>query len=1112
MSDPQKLYPFRLTLMGRESAVADGAAVLPAFCGGGFTVRVDFSNPDGGRRHGYAGGLHYTRRYRKGARWDFGDGTVADGPSATHAYSRPGRYTVRARLYDRDGTLTEAGYAVKLIVREPLPNLVRVLPGFTPPAAIPAGGAALAGRLLATVSDGGAAPAVVPSVARTGCPSWFELPAAPGATLLPHHCFMRDAGGAAEVRLEPVERYEPDYVRVYGRYTTERQSGRLVPELWADLPLPPLPIPDPDAPVANADDPAARYGDIYTSVPVSTGPRPDDAVEMGAAATLDVIFKCDCTTGGTPLRLHFDLDREAVPRFRTDEAPSFVNTAPAGIAVDVVQNDPDRIRFAASRDGALHSVRRGGEGEMDCDAVLAGGAALGYAGQLYIMPTVYYDPQSFKDGAVAVSPPCYHPKETEWNVTVSPYQGEDPDGFAPEDNSPCAMASDGGFRGWYALARTCYGRVFDQVFTMSDTNGSRPLRLRLRPADIDAIVVPRETLLHQDPRALYDAYCVHPSLAGADNLRAALEGLGKADLDYVLTRAVRFFDDNADFRRCHLSALRDLLVSMGEETAADALEADSIRDLRDLVRILTMNHSQLVGHCVERTLSEEGEELLVDDILYTDADGLVVLVERDGRTLMPARPSRVRVTDRFTGESTPRTLLGVPKACYIARMPQSTAQEALERVEAAYRLGDITPSWGWGLLLPERFDTAPSGSGVRERLISSYYRFNVETTRSQQVFEGAFLDPSSISGAMNLPSAWDATREYGLVHALLLKTLYGNAGVSRAEGDSWMLTEGMPTPTASPCRIREDLHLDSLEFVDETSRGLRFSLTRRKGGADLGEAPDFATSTILRLWAEKVGTRILTAAEVSAMGGETVAFKPTPCSEGAEPALSEALHAAGLRVSTEETIDDAVALGVPTMLSCAFRFEDGRVVHESVAERLPEHTLYPTTGNAAEGGAALEVVLAGGKAYRPVRIVGEMAAEMDGVQTRYTFTKLFYEEADSLDEAVARSVPDGEPERVTTSQVSKGTRFVRCYRELATALHTMAADIDPDTGDILLYAGRIGRYAAGLDSWDAAGDGSDPNAPGNAVLTWDDPQSWGGETSAWDPRGVKWSAVEAAKG
>ena len=64
----------------------------------------------------------WKQRYKNNIRWDFGDGTIVNAPSATHYYKFPGKYKVSCILYQIDGTPVENSVTYNIVVREALPS------------------------------------------------------------------------------------------------------------------------------------------------------------------------------------------------------------------------------------------------------------------------------------------------------------------------------------------------------------------------------------------------------------------------------------------------------------------------------------------------------------------------------------------------------------------------------------------------------------------------------------------------------------------------------------------------------------------------------------------------------------------------------------------------------------------------------------------------------------------------------------------------------------------------------------------------------------------------------------------------------------------------------
>jgi hypothetical protein len=89
-----------------------------------------------------------------------------------------------------------------------------------------------------------------------------------------------------------------------------------------------------------------------------------------------------------------------------------------------------------------------------------------------------------------------------------------------------------------------------------------------------------------------------------DNVRDMFRAiLGGGFLNYIMTRSNNFLDDNVNIKTCHLSKLIAMLKMMGEEvTEFEKGSFEGINELRDFVRLLSINHAELVGHVVNSNL------------------------------------------------------------------------------------------------------------------------------------------------------------------------------------------------------------------------------------------------------------------------------------------------------------------------------------------------------------------------------------------------------------------------------------------------------------------------------------------------------------------------------
>jgi len=79
--------------------------------------------------------------------------------------------------------------------------------------------------------------------------------------------------------------------------------------------------------------------------------------------------------------------------------------------------------------------------------------------------------------------------------------------------------------------------------------------------------------------------------------------LGNGFLNDILTSSDNFLDNTSNVKRCYLSNLISTLQMMGEDvTLFEKGAFEGINDLKNFVRFLSMNHTELIGHKVNKEL------------------------------------------------------------------------------------------------------------------------------------------------------------------------------------------------------------------------------------------------------------------------------------------------------------------------------------------------------------------------------------------------------------------------------------------------------------------------------------------------------------------------------
>ena len=154
----------------------------------------------------------------------------------------------------------------------------------------------------------------------------------------------------------------------------------------------------------------------------------------------------------------------------------------------------------------------------------------------------------------------------------------------------------------------------------------------------------------------------HPMWHEKNNIRDLFKAtLGNDNyLTRILTTSENFLDDTANVKRCFLSNLISTLQMMGEDvTLYESGSFEGINDLRDFVRLLSMNHTELIGHVVNDDFDirvrndikgkNVGEELRITDLLHINLNGKIDKV--NDRSIIFDEGVDIIVHDRYTHDT-----------------------------------------------------------------------------------------------------------------------------------------------------------------------------------------------------------------------------------------------------------------------------------------------------------------------------------------------------------------------------------------------------------------------------------------------------------------------------
>lgn len=709
---------------------------------------------------------------------------MEEGFSASHVYKQPGVYTISCRLMDIDRNSYENVYKVDVVVLEAIPTILRFaetseqvvnkVSKITKVASIEALQAASVGVNLNIV------PTRTFDKDETKEKHYREVE----STISEHYwAFYENTGVCPAFSFNPVEKYTPEYQEIFGKFSYDLATGKRVVELKSvlgdvtpDDKLLSVNLVDPEASIPESGKP---YNNIQARIQrvFSKDDIPDDYYLLGRRAFVDIYYKSDVESEQDKLFISYDFESQK-PYNEVTSVANYVNNTPLGLKVKVEQNTATP-EYALSLNGFLHDP----DADTKMDSTLAHSFFDGLEANIYHIPHIRYTGEDFgvDDENFSCTPFYYLPKDVESVVRYTP-TGKNTTPF-PYENTPDGVT-------WYnrhifAVSDFLHFNTSSGCTIMGDKDEEGAVR------SMEDYPVPHEIYHREDSERIINALTPHRAFGNAPNVREAFRVLFNNDewLDKSLTKVLGFFDDTVDVDKCHVDYLVSILHSMNENTDVYSDECfNAVNEIRDFARIASMNHSMLVGHEVSESpdISFNGEtggknignEIYASDVLFTDEQGYVAAFNRDGKfyRVFPRVP--LVVYDKGTRKSFTVNFHNITSPIYYDGVQYIFDDEYGTRNTTPYKMSDYSTSWGWNLLLPDRYYL----EGSHDTLIDPYYRFFLYNPATESTRIGNYLEAETITDEVADPVRWDA--DWGTMYKMFHKLIVEHGLFIDDKGDS----------------------------------------------------------------------------------------------------------------------------------------------------------------------------------------------------------------------------------------------------------------------------------------------------------------------------------------
>lgn len=767
----------------------------------------------------------YQKKYRRNVLWDFGDGYTEEGYNVQHAYEKPGRYKITCTFYDINRLAWKNTYSIEVVVKEIIPTQIKFDKNYTK-TQIKCSRVERIAKLEAMLSmnckeDLQIIAKRIFSEDKSSTDyeemnkKYLEMPSEIFKHVRKYWTFLKNnrqmmyqSDQVAQDKLYPSDFYLPDYITLYGNFYYDKSDKneplklsvyQVIPYKNIDENLKTIRIINPNCNIddlLDSTDSESVYNEKYTKViniqqVYLQEQLPEYVSLIGKRGWVDVYYKNDFKNGiPNTFSFYYDIETKNITK-ELLSSENYLNMMPLGLSIDVISNNFNDVKIGISLDGFLRQL---GE-NYTIDEYLINGLMKGIDLDFYFFPYIEYNnditiiegtdlllSEGSSSEFVTKKRAYYIPKDCSITTLIPSQQSS--------SNTNSLYNNERGveqIEPWMWRTNFILKDCFRFVFTIRVNGVEKTIPFyKENLIDSDTINIPSEKKHNENIKELVNVYMSHPMFEEKPLIKDFFELIlsGNDILNYTLTRSSNFLDDYGNVKTCYLSSLISTLKMMGEDVLEfENSSFEGVNDLRDFVRILSMNHSDLVGHVVNERYDIDikhdkkgknvGDKILTSDIL-TIKKGKITKIQRgdkiyDFTTWNPDGVEMI-VHDKYTHDS---------KIVNFGLCG-----------ETSVKLENYQPSWGWNLLLPSRFNDCiyklnqnKTSNILSQRdiariyevisqLMNGYYDFYALNPTVGEKRIGNFLQSDSITEEIDDTESWEST--WGVCHEILMKILKEN--------------------------------------------------------------------------------------------------------------------------------------------------------------------------------------------------------------------------------------------------------------------------------------------------------------------------------------------------
>ena len=741
--------------------VEEGIIKYPLFNSNQYKIKVSFANSA------------YAKKYRKAVRWDFGDGTVKVGPSAEHYYKVAGKYKITCTFYDIDRKPVENQYVVTAIVKEVFPIKLNFAKESIKEVAVKRSKISKLVSINSSVSANVStlAPIMVHRINEDKThKSYYDIRKDNYYHLNRYYAFLDESidysfkkDDDGKITLSPTEYFIPSYTAIYVKFIND--TTKVIPELYAYIQNEKIALPEtheiynPNASVlvnhnSSSDD------DYYLNIPIKKvgylSELPAGAEFCGWLSQFNIWYKDDYA-GKSDIYFNYDTSYLKFYDYRIDS--NAINIPPLGLTVNVEEPTEDII-YALSCSGLI------GESKLEGDDLKA---------EIHLAHNLYKDHEIEAYFARYIK----NDLDNSWSIL------KDTNALPRLTASGCTISLDeeniSTYINRYILKPTEKSIEIiaeDKIFKREMVDSLFGIQIPLKKY---------EYISFDD---VLDTYMQHPMYEDTQMIKNFFQYIFNysGTFEEINNKGFGFFDNIVNHKTCYINNLQSILEMFGSsEQSYNINSFDKINELKELVRILSMNHSILFGQVEKEKYDiningdakgkNVGDRILPNDIIVCDINKEIIGIIRDNKVYPVGIPLKyIIIHDDFNKLSRIATFENAESYT----LPDIHEEILAQGIPACYyySLNDYHYSWNWNLKLP---------AGVEEyhnkaMAIDGYYSFyllagNTAYKRKYNFLEEENLPYSKESNSIYITPG-ELYKDFGYSYDCLMKILLYKLGLN----------------------------------------------------------------------------------------------------------------------------------------------------------------------------------------------------------------------------------------------------------------------------------------------------------------------------------------------